>query len=59
MKITDYSIMRWHSDWMGYEVGYDNINVVGLYQLSDTDVHFYIDMDTNTVLEYWSEADCD
>jgi hypothetical protein len=57
MIITDYTLLGWQSDWNGYEVGYDNVNVVGFYQLIDTNVYLYIDMDTNRVLEYWEEKE--
>jgi hypothetical protein len=57
MIITDYSLLGWQSDWNGYEVGYDDVNVVGLYQMLFTNVYLYIDMDTNTVLEYWEEQE--
>ena len=46
--------LHWSSDWNGYEVGYPELNVVGLYSLSNNpDIHFYIDMETLTVLESW------
>ena len=39
----------WQSDWNGDEVGYDDFDVVGLYSYGGHD--YYIDMETNTVLE--------
>lgn len=49
----------WSSDWNGDEVGYDELNVVGLYILKDTDFGFYIDMDTMRILEviYYGEEE--
>lgn len=51
----------WQSDWNGYEVGFDNANVVGLYQLKmNPDIHFYINMETLEVLDVWYVCqDCD
>lgn len=43
--------LRWQSDWNGYEVGYDNLNVVGLYTSDELECDFYVDMETNNVLE--------
>lgn len=50
--------LGWQSDWNGDEVGYDDIEVVGLYSLSLTDgrtVYMYIDTENGTVLEAWLE----
>lgn len=49
--------LLWQSDWNGYEVGYDNVPVVGLYQLRNSEVYFYIDMQTNKILEAWGESE--
>lgn len=49
--------LAWLSDWDGYEVGYDNVNVVGLYKVKDSDVYLYINMENNTVLERWEDAE--
>jgi hypothetical protein len=43
--------LLWSSDWNGYEVGYDDIDVVGLYRLVGTDVYFYIDVENNKILK--------
>jgi len=43
--------LLWSSDWNGDEVGYDNVGIVGLYRLRDTDIYFYIDMEENKILE--------
>jgi hypothetical protein len=48
----------WQSDWNGYEVGYEDVEVVGLYGLKHSDVHFYIDMDTLKILEAFAICDC-
>lgn len=43
--------LGWSSDWNGDEVGYDHVDVVGLYLLNDTDFGFYINMETMEILE--------
>ena len=49
----------WSSDWNGDEVGYPELGVVGLYsqERDDGSYSFYIDMETNQVLEFWKEED--
>lgn len=51
--------LHWQSDWAGDEVGYDSINIVGLYSLTTimNTVYFYIDMETGTVLEAWTDGE--
>lgn len=51
--------LRWSSDWNGYEVGYDDIDVVGLYTQyrENGEYNFYIDMETNAILELWKSED--
>lgn len=56
--------LGWSSDWNGYEVGYDNVDVVGLYtkrieddQDNEKVINFYIDMDTNRVLDMWIDLE--
>lgn len=40
----------WQSDWNGDEVGFDNIDVVGLYSVDGRDA--YIDIINGVILEY-------
>ena len=49
----------WSSDWNGDEVGYPEVEVVGLYsqQRDDGCYYFYIDMDTIKVLDFWKEEE--
>ena len=49
----------WSSDWNGDEVGYPELGVVGLYSQDrdDGSYCFYIDMDTNKVLDFWKEEE--
>lgn len=46
----------WSSDWNGHEVGYPDIDVVGLYtrERPAGEEHFYIDMESMEVLEVWT-----
>ena len=48
--------MKWESDWNGYEVGYDDVLVVGLYMLDD-ETYAYIDVENNIILEKWKLED--
>ena len=49
----------WSSDWNGDEVGYPELGVVGLYsqERDDGSYSFYIDMETNKVLDFWKEEE--
>jgi hypothetical protein len=44
--------LAWNSDWNGDEVGFPEVDVVGLYSIGN--VHFYINMETLEVLEIWT-----
>jgi hypothetical protein len=48
--------LHWYSDWNGYEVGHDDVDVVGYYALAGTDVSFFIDMDKMKILEAFCEC---
>ena len=45
----------WSSDWNGYEVGFDDIDIVGLYskEVPSGIVNFYINIETGEVLDVW------
>lgn len=45
----------WQSDWEGHEVGYLDVSIVGLWKLADTNLYFYINLEDNSILEYWQE----
>ena len=51
--------LAWSSDWNGYEVGYPDSEVVGLYSQERYDGRygFYIDMKTDEVLDFWKDQD--
>ena len=56
IELTD---LAWSSDWIGYEVGYPDSEVVGLYSQGRYDGRygFYIDMETYKVLDFWKDQD--
>lgn len=49
----DYVNDLWSSDWNGEDVGYPEIDIVGLYTLKDKPVHYYVNTETGVVLEAW------
>lgn len=54
--------LHWSSDWNGDEVGWPELDVVGLYTYQPNvgpSIHFYIDMDSGLILDMWSGCDCD
>ena len=55
----ELSDLAWSSDCNGDEVGYPESDVVGLYSQERDDgcYYFYIDMDTNRVLDFWKEEE--
>lgn len=54
IELTD---LVWSSDWNGYEVGYPESEVVGLYsqERDDGSYSFYLDMETYEVLDFWKD----
>lgn len=63
MELKEYNVdeyvewhrLAWSSDWNGYEVGYDDIDVVGLYRSSGHS--YYINAENGQVLEKWADED--
>ena len=55
MKIVDYTQLHWQSDWNGYEVGYPEVLVVGLYSDPKSNKSMYIDIENSLVLEEWED----
>ena len=51
--------LAWSSDWNGDEVGYPESEIVGLYsqEREDGSYSFYLDMDTNKVLDFWKDEE--
>lgn len=54
---VDYTKLHWQSDWNGYEVGFENIGVVGLYTNPNTNEDYYIDMESSKILQIFSEEE--
>jgi len=48
--------LHWQSDWNGYEVGYPEIPVVGLYTSHKLGLDLYINTETGEVLEAWESV---
>ena len=60
MVVTlDLPDLIWSSDLNGDEVGYPESELVGLYSQERYDgvYSFYIDMETNKVLEFWKDEE--
>ena len=53
----DYTKDRWSSDWNGYEVGFDDVDVVGLYSLPDSTISYYVNVENGYVLDAWTDED--
>ena len=56
---VDYIKDHWSSDWNGDEVGFVDVNVVGLYSVPDSSISYYVDTENGYVLDAWSEVDED
>ena len=56
---VDYTKDHWRSDWNGDEVGFDDVNVVGLYSVPDSTISYYVDTENGYVLDAWAEVDED
>ena len=56
---VDYTKDHWWSDWNGDAVGFDDVNVVGLYSVPDSSISYYVDTENGYVLDAWAEVDED
>lgn len=57
-NINDFASIHWQSDWNGDEVGHNEIDVVGLYNLTDmtgVTILAYINAETGDILEILEE----
>lgn len=54
---VNYYDVHWSSDWSGDEVGYGDIDVVGLYSFPHTEIYMYLNMEDGTILEMWEDTD--
>lgn len=52
MELKYNENLIWQSDWSGDETGHD-AEIVGLWMIKDTDIHLYIDIENNVILEGW------
>ena len=52
---VDYIKDHWSSDWNGDDVGFDDVNVVGLYSIPDTTISYYVDTENGCVLDAWAD----
>lgn len=50
-----YDTFIWQSDFNGYEVGYDDVEVVGFYNYHD--LVFLVDVEKEEILEIYKEED--
>ena len=53
---VDYTKDHWSSDWNGDEVGFDDVNVVGLYFIPNSTISYYVDTENGYVLDAWAEV---
>ena len=53
--------LAWSSEWAGYEVGYPESEIVGLFSQERDDgcYYFYIDTVTYEVLDFWKDGEED
>ena len=56
-EIIQFTALHWQSDWNGYEVGFDEVEIVGCY--SQGPHNYYIDVENSMVLEHWENEDED
>lgn len=58
--MLDWNDLHWYSDWNGYEVGYPDIEVVGLYALKmNPKILFYVDTENQKIINAFIEGDND
>ena len=50
-----YDNLVWMSDWNGYEVGFDDVETVGLYKYYD--LYMYVDIFEDVILESWFDLE--
>ena len=56
--------VKWESDWNGEDLGYPEIEVIGLYSMElpageeePQTLYFYIDAETDALIEAWTEQE--
>lgn len=50
---VNFEKLIWQSDFNGDEMGYDDVDVVGIYIDFQTDVVYEINMETMEILNVW------
>lgn len=43
----------WQADYIGHELGYDNVSVIGYYISKDNSFEMYINAENNEVVDKW------
>ena len=56
-EIIQFTALHWQSDRNGYEVGFDEVEIVRCY--SQGPHNYYIDVENSMVLEHWENEDDD
>ena len=56
-EIIQFTALHWQSDRYGYEVGFDEVEIVGCY--SQGPHNYYIDTENSIVLEHWENEEDD
>lgn len=49
----DYKELHWESDWNGYEVGFAEYEVVGMYKVPGFPIYCLVDTESGLILEVW------
>lgn len=52
-NIVDFTKHVWSSNWIGYEVGFDDVESVGLYTFPDSKILYYVNIQNGCVLDAW------
>ena len=53
----DHTDLRWESNWIGYEVGHPDYEMLGLYRWRDSHVYLYLDAETNEIVNIWEDTE--
>jgi len=56
---VDFSELIWQNDFSGEDMGYDEIDVVGIYMHKEMNIMFDIDMNTMKILSIWEFSEED
>ena len=57
---VNFADLHWWSDWNGYEVGFPEVPVVGLYCMKEVPlINMYVNSENGEILELWKEGEED